>query len=189
MSVPVDHKSHNLTIQALKKRTPGLKALAQRYNAVVENMADLKRKKEQFKDVLLPRPIDLDHLFDMEGDDDLMQDVGLDSGDHGEPPDWLADDSVRFGIKAMQQYDRAVEEKGRLAEEVKKMVQWLQDRMGETSKCAETCSGAKFLCDCCTLYVSHQVPRGYYCRSCLGFPTGTPSHRFDSIGTKMAWSS
>jgi hypothetical protein len=121
-SVFVDHKSHSLMIQALNKRAPGLKALAHKYNAVIENMAALKRREEQFKDVVLPHAIDLDHLFDLEGNDDLMQDVGLDLGDSGEPPQWLVSDSICFGIKAMQQHDRAVEEKGRLDEEVKIMV-------------------------------------------------------------------
>lgn len=169
---PPDHKAHAQTIQALKKRGPGLKSLAQRYNCLVLKMEELKDAQPQFRREVLPCQIDLGALFSLEVDDDLMQDVGLDFGESQEPPGWLADDSVRSGIKAMQLHDRALEEKARLAEEVSYMVSWLEEELATVSNCIEKCKGGPgFTAFGCfrglTFLIIHWLP----CRSCFIIPT------------------
>jgi hypothetical protein len=143
--LPPDHKAHAQTIQALKKRGPGIRAVADRYNALVTSMVELKRMDARFKDAILPHSVDLDHLFDLDIDDELLQDVGLEFDDDTEPPDWLADDSVRFGIKAMQLHDRAVEERARLVNEVGMLVNWLVNEIQMVSRCIDKCEGARLL--------------------------------------------
>jgi hypothetical protein len=142
-AVAADHKAHAQTIQALKKRGPGIKAIADRYNALITTMGELKRTDAQFKDAILPHSLDLEHLFGVDIDDELMQDVGLDFDDDRQPPDWLADDSVRFGIKAMQLHDRAVEERARLTDEVGILVNWLANEIQMVSRCIDKCQGAR----------------------------------------------
>jgi len=104
-------------------------------------MEELKNKDPQFRGMVLPHCIDLDTLFSLEVDDELMQDVGLDFGDNRELPDWLADDSVRSGIKAMQLHDRALEERTRLADEAVAMVNWLEEELASISNCIGKCRG------------------------------------------------
>ncbi|KAJ7663695.1 hypothetical protein B0H14DRAFT_2658723, partial [Mycena olivaceomarginata] len=57
-----------------------------------------------------PLPIPLKGLWQLEVDDVIFLDVGLDDADDndGEPPPWLCDKQVRVGIKGMLQLDRCV---------------------------------------------------------------------------------
>ena len=60
---------------------------------------------------MLPIHIDMEHLFSLDVDDDIWQDIGLTETDNsGDPPLWLCDENVRDGIRAMLEQDRCLEE-------------------------------------------------------------------------------
>lgn len=75
-----------------------------------------------------PQPIPDGGLWQLDVNDDIWQDVGLDDGSHGvEPPSWLADEDTRAGIRSMLDYDRCCEEETRLLRERLAMEDWMKE--------------------------------------------------------------
>ena len=68
-------------------------------------------------------------LFKLDVDDDIWQDIGLtDDVDNLQGiPDWLGDERVRDGIKALLERDRCIEEEQHLIQERLSMQQWMQE--------------------------------------------------------------
>ena len=74
-----------------------------------------------------PRPIQREGLFELDVDDDIWQDVGLDNNQDGPVPQWLGDDKVQEGIQALLEVDRCHEEEARLHRERCAMQEWLKE--------------------------------------------------------------
>ncbi|KAJ7302004.1 hypothetical protein DFH08DRAFT_919019 [Mycena albidolilacea] len=77
---------------------------------------------------MAPLPIPADHVWQLDLDDDIWQDVGLDDDEiSAEPPLWLCDEKVRSGIRAMLELDRCKEENVRLKKERCAMQVWFAE--------------------------------------------------------------
>lgn len=76
---------------------------------------------------IAPREIAKDGLFQLDVDDAIWQDVGLQDEPGGVPPAWLCDENVRLGIQYILQYDRCVEEERRLIKEKRALCDWLRE--------------------------------------------------------------
>ena len=63
-------------------------------------------------------------IFQLDVDDEIWQDVGLED-EVANPPRWLADDNVRQGIRLLLDHDRCVEEENRLSRERCVMQEWM----------------------------------------------------------------
>jgi len=70
-----------------------------------------------------PLPIPSKGIFQLDVDSDIWQDVGLEEG-YPAPPRWLADESVRKGIRLMLEVDRCNEEERRLSRERSILQEW-----------------------------------------------------------------
>ncbi|KAJ3978405.1 hypothetical protein F5890DRAFT_1397107, partial [Lentinula detonsa] len=113
-----DRKVCTQTEDAVKRRDPGIQALARQYNILCHKMEELVRLKRAPRNAIAPQPIPLKELFDLDVDDVIWQDVGLDaSGDIENPPAWLTDEDVKSGIKGILLRDRCDEELRRLKHE------------------------------------------------------------------------
>ncbi|KAF9514017.1 hypothetical protein BS47DRAFT_1282585, partial [Hydnum rufescens UP504] len=102
----LDHKAHAQTAEALKRRMPGIRALAKRYNTLCAQLSDMKARSAIHKNAVIPKPVDINGLFDIGVDDAIWEDAGLDGDAEEAPPAWLADEGIREGIKAMLMYDQ-----------------------------------------------------------------------------------
>ncbi|KAJ7107142.1 hypothetical protein C8R44DRAFT_834299 [Mycena epipterygia] len=100
---------------AIKRREPNIARLAKAYNKVCEEIATLIRTRKAPRGVVAPLPVPSKGLYQLDVDDVIWQDLGLD-GDEGTPPMWLSNDKVRAGIRAMLQKDRCAEEAPRCSE-------------------------------------------------------------------------
>ncbi|KAF9504539.1 hypothetical protein BS47DRAFT_1257332, partial [Hydnum rufescens UP504] len=109
-----DHKAHAQTAEALKRQLPGIKALARCYNGFCAQLSDMKAQSPIHKNAVIPKPVDINDLFDIGVDDAIWDDAGLDGDVEETPPAWLADEKTREGIKAMLMYDWGKEEIGQL---------------------------------------------------------------------------
>lgn len=58
---------------------------------------------------MAPVPVPAKGLYQLDVDDVIWQDLGLED-EEGTPPLWLCDDNVRSGIRAVLQKDRCNEE-------------------------------------------------------------------------------
>ncbi|KAL0566484.1 hypothetical protein V5O48_015526 [Marasmius crinis-equi] len=126
-----DQKVHSQISQSLKRREPGIQSLARDYNLLVAKMQDLIKRKRAPCNAMAPEKIPMDRLFMLDVDNGIWQDVGLtDKYDNHQPPAWLANDSVRTGIRAMLERDHSLEEIERLSHERDAMQQWFADEWG-----------------------------------------------------------
>ncbi|KAG2073021.1 hypothetical protein BDR04DRAFT_1011640, partial [Suillus decipiens] len=71
-----------------------------------------------------PHIIPCDGMFQLDVDDDIWQDVGLDD-DTLNPPAWLSDDKVRNCIWLQLEVDRCNEEEARLMRERAVLQAWM----------------------------------------------------------------
>ncbi|KAJ7215792.1 hypothetical protein GGX14DRAFT_359326 [Mycena pura] len=125
---PTDQKLHAHTEAAVKRREPTISKLNMQYNKLCKDITTLIKQKKAPAGSTAPRPIPADRLWQVDVDDEIWQDVGLDddAGDT-EPPRWLYDEKVRLGIRAMLELDRCKEEDSRLKMERCAMQEWFAE--------------------------------------------------------------
>ncbi|KAJ7453456.1 hypothetical protein FB451DRAFT_1342546 [Mycena latifolia] len=109
--------------QAIKWREPNIAKLANSYNKICEEIAALIKAKQAPAGAVAPLPVPSKGLYQLDVDDVIWQDLGLDDQE-GTPPRWLSDDNVRSGIRALLQKDRCEEEAPRLKRERKHLQIW-----------------------------------------------------------------
>lgn len=136
-----DHKAHAQTAEALKRRLPGIRALARRYNGFCAQLSDMKARSPIHKNAVIPKPVDINGLFDIGVDDAIWEDAGLDGDVEETPPAWLADEKTREGIKAMLMYERGKEEISRLNLEMQALFASLTEQYLAIEKAVATCTG------------------------------------------------
>jgi hypothetical protein len=116
----IDH-----TGNSVKRRESGIKGLADCYNKACVEMAQLVRQRKAPQNAVAPEPIPMNNLFNLDVDDGIWQDIGLDeSGDMDAPPLWLCDEKVRKGIQGVLLRDRCDEEFRFLRRERRALREW-----------------------------------------------------------------
>ncbi|KAF8871853.1 hypothetical protein CPB84DRAFT_1854767 [Gymnopilus junonius] len=112
--------------QQIKRKEPGIQNLARTYNKLCSELEKLIQTKSAPIGARVPSKISLDGLFKLDIDHDIWQDDDLinDLDAAIEVPDWLGNDDIRAGIKALLQYDRCKEEERRLIKERQAMQEW-----------------------------------------------------------------
>ncbi|KAL0571162.1 hypothetical protein V5O48_010801 [Marasmius crinis-equi] len=121
-------KIHSQIAQSVKRKDPGIQKLARSYNEKVSTMERMVASRKAPRNAVPPKRIPMDQLFSLDVDDEIWQDVGLtDEWDTTTPPPWLADDSVRSGIRGMLDVDRSQEELLRLRHERNAMQYWFSE--------------------------------------------------------------
>ncbi|KAK7438566.1 hypothetical protein VKT23_017901 [Stygiomarasmius scandens] len=114
-----ERRLHEHTEDSVKRRDPSIQQLAQKYN------------RKAPRNAIAPQPIDVSKLFNLDVDDEIWQDIGLNydeaSDQDTSPPPWLADEKMRKGIRAMLELDRCEEEEERLGVERKAMRTWFEE--------------------------------------------------------------
>jgi len=112
----------------LKRKEPGIQATARKYNKLCTDLSQMMEKHTAPKGAIAPLPIHLDGLFKLDVDVDIWQDIGLtdDTDDMINTPEWLGNDEVCTGIKALLEYDHCVEEMRRVKHERTYMQEWFQ---------------------------------------------------------------
>ena len=140
-----DHKAHAQTADAIKRCSPGIKKLARRYNEICVHLGDMKRRSAVHSKKQIPKVLDIDRLFNIDLDESVWEDAGLDLDDGDMPPAWLADEATREGIKAVQLFDRASEELLRLQHEFSALVLWLSEELQAVQSAQFDCKGKSLL--------------------------------------------
>jgi hypothetical protein len=135
----------------LKRREPGIQQLARKYNKLCNELAAMIQQNQAPRGAVAPHLIEKDDLFNVEVDDDIWQDVGLnDIEDNMEDsiPLWLGDDDVRQGIRHLLERDRCEEEERRLCKERQAMHDWMVEEWTCVME-AIKCSGKAYLISDC----------------------------------------
>jgi len=113
----------------VKRKEPGIQALARNYNKICSQLTNLIDKKKAPLGAISLLPIEAAGLFKLDVNDDIWQDIGLtdDVDEEDIIPPWLGDENVREGIKSLLVYQRCQEEKRRLIAERISMQQWMRE--------------------------------------------------------------
>ncbi|KAJ3729813.1 hypothetical protein C8R42DRAFT_569495, partial [Lentinula raphanica] len=123
------------TADAVKRRDPGIKALAHTYNQLCGKLSDLIQARNAPRHAVAPRTIPTKELFTLDVDDSIWDDVGLDdTDDTADVPLWLANEQVRTGIRGILLRDRCDKELRRLSHERRVMREWFSEEWAVLEK-------------------------------------------------------
>lgn len=101
----------------------------------------MKRRSTAYSKKQIPKELDIDRLFNLDLDESVWEDAGLDLDEGDAPPAWLADDATREGIKAVHMLDRASEELVRLQHEFRALALWLTEEFEAIGSAKVCCKG------------------------------------------------
>ncbi|KAJ7635871.1 hypothetical protein B0H17DRAFT_961379, partial [Mycena rosella] len=96
-----DQKLYSHTESAVKRREPMISKVNANYNKLCGEITKLVQEGKATRGAVAPQPIPAKGIWQLNVDDGIWQDVGLDDDDAGsatEPPPWLSDEKVRSGI-------------------------------------------------------------------------------------------
>ena len=86
-----------------------------------------------------PLPIPRENLFSLDVDDPIWDDTGLDDTTDGPSvPQWLGNENVRAGIKAILTVERCDEEFLRLKSECQALHRWIREEWDLLAKACHT---------------------------------------------------
>jgi hypothetical protein len=124
---------------AIKRREPTISNTVKEYNKLCADIASLIRNNKAPAGAVAPSPIPAKDIFQLDVDDAIWQDMGLD--EDTAPASWLVDDKVRAGIRAMLQKDRCDEEAPRLKREHRHLQIWFATEWEAVSEMMKIAQG------------------------------------------------
>ena len=124
MTLNVELNLRNHTETSIKRREPTILKIVSTYNTLCGQLYALIRQRKAPPGAIAPLHISREGIFQLDVDDEIWQDVGLED-EVANPPRWLADDNVRQGIRLLLDHDRCVEEENRLSRERCVMQEWM----------------------------------------------------------------
>lgn len=112
---------------SVKRRDPGIQSLARSYNTICAQMKNLLQHRRAPRNAVVPPVINVPNLFNLDAEDEVWEDIGLDDDYPEAPPPWLCEEGVRQGIKAKLQLDRCMEDIRRLIHERRALREWMAE--------------------------------------------------------------
>ncbi|KAJ7496475.1 hypothetical protein FB451DRAFT_1162624 [Mycena latifolia] len=122
-----EHKLLTHTESAVKRHEPQISRLKTDYNKLCDAIAVEIRKGRAPARAIAPERIETKALYALDVDDAIWQDAGLQGDEEVEVLLWLSSDTVRSGIRAMLELDRANEEDKILAKERQALRAWFAE--------------------------------------------------------------
>ncbi|EIW78899.1 hypothetical protein CONPUDRAFT_26075, partial [Coniophora puteana RWD-64-598 SS2] len=139
-NVPAENHLMTHIESSVKRGEPSLKRLVDRYNQLCMDIRSLISKRRAPARAVVPPLITAQQVFNLDVDNDIWQNTGLDDSSLA-PPAWLSNDSVRRGIRAMLEVDRCNEEEARLLVERCRLQDWIKEQWQHLKR-AEAGTGA-----------------------------------------------
>ncbi|KAF8304858.1 hypothetical protein DL93DRAFT_2066735 [Clavulina sp. PMI_390] len=134
-------KIRQQTANSISRKTPGIKALARRYNSMCQELSS-HAKKRYYPNASIPLPLDVAELFNPEANAAMWMDsVSDDSNPADAPPAYLTDPAVQSGIMGWLGLQRCKEEESRLLGEMRRLVGWISEEIDAVDKALSLCEG------------------------------------------------
>ncbi|KAJ6548545.1 hypothetical protein B0H19DRAFT_952491 [Mycena capillaripes] len=137
-----DDKLRAHTASAVQRREPTISKVATDYNKLCAQIQKVIVDGKAPQGSVAPLTIPSKGLWQLDVDDAIFQDVGLDDNNNDEPALWLSDDNVRTGIKAMLELDRCNEEDARLRRERMALRTWFAEEWKIATRALEAASAS-----------------------------------------------
>ncbi|KAJ7190076.1 hypothetical protein GGX14DRAFT_580179 [Mycena pura] len=119
-----EKKRNDHTSDAIKKREPTIQKLINLYNDECKTIEQLISRRKAPKDSIAPEPLPKKGIFQLDVDDAIWRELGLNDDETTARPRWLLDPKVRDGIRAMLKKDRCGEDSHRLLREREHLQIW-----------------------------------------------------------------
>jgi hypothetical protein len=117
----LEHKLHVHAEASIQWRNPTIQKLITTYNNLCGKLIDLIQQGEAPASAIAPHSISPIGIFQLDVDDDIWQDVGLDMA----PPAWLADENMCTAIKFQLEVDRCNKERACIRRECCVLQEWM----------------------------------------------------------------
>ncbi|KAF8149681.1 hypothetical protein K438DRAFT_1910421 [Mycena galopus ATCC 62051] len=127
--------------EAIKRREGSMLTQVKPYNKLCGEISTLIAAKKAPKHSVAPKPMPLKGLYQLDVDDEIWQEVGLNDAED-RPAPWITDDNVRSGIRAMLQRDRCQEEAPRLLRERRHLQIWFSEEWEAVARMIDMTEGA-----------------------------------------------
>ncbi|KAF8126659.1 hypothetical protein K438DRAFT_1912444 [Mycena galopus ATCC 62051] len=127
--------------EAIKRREGSMLTQVKAYNKLCGEISTLIAAKKAPKHSVAPKPMPLKGLYQLDVDDEIWQEVGLNDAED-RPAPWITDDNVRSGIRAMLQRDRCQEEAPRLLRERRHLQIWFSEEWEAVARMIDMTEGA-----------------------------------------------
>ncbi|KAG1802391.1 uncharacterized protein BJ212DRAFT_1230859, partial [Suillus subaureus] len=138
-------KLHANMQHSIKHCKPGILKLVSTYNGLCSHICSLIRQWRAPPFAIPPHSILHDGIFQLNVDNNIWQDIGLDNATVN-PPAWLSDEAIRNGIQLQLEVDCCFEEEAQLMREWSVMQEWMltewegiQDALSNADKLANIC--------------------------------------------------
>jgi hypothetical protein len=140
-----DHSTLQHTSQAIKRRYRSVKGLVADYNKRRESMKKLRGRRGIPRRAVIPPSIDMKGLFTLDVNNDIWQDIGLaDDEFDGDVPPWLGDDTVRNGIRLVQDITNCQDELELCMRESHSLQHWFDEESASMMTVLNSCTGVSF---------------------------------------------
>jgi hypothetical protein len=137
----LDAKIRQQTDNAISRKTPGIKALARRYNAMCQELVSHPSKRH-YPNASIPPLIDIPGLFDPDANSPMWMDSSLNDEDEAHaPPNYLANPKVQEGILGWLGLQRCQEEESRILGEMDGLLSWMSNQIEAIKQVLNICRG------------------------------------------------
>ncbi|KAF9520120.1 hypothetical protein BS47DRAFT_1357629 [Hydnum rufescens UP504] len=141
-SKAIDHNTMEHTSKALKWHYSSVKSLVVDYNKHHQSMIKLCSWRGIPWNAVIPPPIDIKGLFNLDVDNDIWQDVGLaDDEFEGKVPPWLGDEDVQNGIRLVQELTNCHDELSLCERELYSFQLWFEEESVALMAALGACKG------------------------------------------------
>jgi len=142
MSFLVDAKIREQTDNSIARKTPGIKTLARRYNAMCNDLAS-HPSKQYYPNTSIPPLLDIPGLFNPDANSPMWMDTSLNDNDEAHvPPAYLADPKVQEGILGWLGLQRCQEEESRVLGEMDGLLSWMSSQIDAINQAMSVCQGS-----------------------------------------------
>ena len=138
----IDHNTLEHTSKVIKRRYRSVKGLVTEYNNRQERMKKLRGRRGVPQNAIIPPSINMKGLFDLDVDNDIWQDIGLaDDEFNGNVPPWLGDETVRNGIRLVQEITNCRDELDLCMREKRSLQHWFDEESAALLGVLSACTG------------------------------------------------
>ncbi|KAG2051809.1 hypothetical protein BDR06DRAFT_1060299 [Suillus hirtellus] len=115
---------HSHTETSTKQREPTILKIVSTYNMLCDQLYTMICQCKAPPGAIAPLHISCQGIFQLDVDDEIWQDIGLED-EIVDPPPWLANNNVCHSIRLLLDHDCCVEEENRLSHECCVMQEWM----------------------------------------------------------------
>ncbi|KIK66326.1 hypothetical protein GYMLUDRAFT_158025, partial [Collybiopsis luxurians FD-317 M1] len=98
------------TQDSVRQQEPAIAVLVHKYNTYCNKLKCLIDQHKAPQSAIVPKPIDLNNLFNLDVDDNIWLNIGFGYDEDTAPLFWLSNEQVQNSIRVLLDWDQCAEE-------------------------------------------------------------------------------